>query len=228
VALASGLNGTTHNHKTGPMVQVWILRLDREPMEAARANVDDAVCGDCKLRGDSGFGRACYVTLWLGPLRVYRMVGRYPAVTLSQLESLMARKQVRLGAYGDPAAVPLRVWRAVLRRAAGWTGYTHQWQTCDPAFREFLMASVDTLAEAAAAHAAGWRTFRVRTAHAAVLPDEVICPASDEAGHHTTCSACELCRGTANPARSVVIAAHGSHRAASFFRSAAEAARICS
>lgn len=35
---------------------------------------------------------------------------------------------VRLGAYGDPAAVPTRVWAELLRYVKQWTGYTHQWK----------------------------------------------------------------------------------------------------
>ena len=33
---------------------------------------------------------------------------------------------VRIGSYGDPAAVPTRVWAELVRYAKNWTGYTHQ------------------------------------------------------------------------------------------------------
>jgi len=46
-------------------------------------------------------------------------------------------------------------------------------------WQELLMASVSTPDQAAAAHAAGWRTFRVDSEPA---PGEVVCPASKEAG----------------------------------------------
>lgn len=32
---------------------------------------------------------------------------------------------VRIGSYGDPAAVPTRVWAELVRYAKNWTGYTH-------------------------------------------------------------------------------------------------------
>ena len=38
---------------------------------------------------------------------------------------------------------------------------------------------------------------------------EFVCPASDEAGHRTTCQRCALCRGQQSPARSVAIYVHG-------------------
>ena len=82
------------------------------------------------------------------------------------------------------------------------------------------MASVDDLDEFCEAREAGWRTFRVRGSDdPLVLEAEVICPASAEAGHRGTCQTCELCRGQANPARSVAIVAHGNDGAvANFYR----------
>lgn len=55
----------------------------------------------------------------------------------------------------------------------------------------------------------GWRTFRVRGEHESLHVDEVICPASEEAEHSTTCLDCQLCRGQDRKARSVAIIAHG-------------------
>jgi len=54
VGALSGLEGGSLNPKTGPMVQAWIIRSDLPPMDAKRQNLDDAVCGDCKLRGRDG------------------------------------------------------------------------------------------------------------------------------------------------------------------------------
>jgi hypothetical protein len=95
---------------------------------------------------------------------------------------------------------------------AGWTGYTHQWRTCDPRWKGYLMASVETVADQAIARAAGWRTFRVGTDPQSAR--EVVCPASAEAGYKTTCSHCRLCSGTTgrgaeSGARDIVIAPHG-------------------
>lgn len=210
IGAITGLEGTSVNPKTGPMVQAWILRADRLPMDAVRDGADTAICGDCALRGDGAFGRRCYVTPWLGPTNVWKALPTYLEPTWSDLAALVEGRSVRLGAYGDPAALPFEVWQAVLRGARGWVGYTHAWRTCDRRFKALLMASVDTPDEGLAARLAGWRTFRVRRPDEPVIGRaEFVCPASDEAGHRTTCQRCQLCRGTSSPARSVAIVAHG-------------------
>jgi len=93
---------------------------------------------------------------------------------------ILRGRTVRLGAYGDPAAVPFQVWQALLAYAAAWTGYTHQWRRA-PELAAYCMASVDTPGERAEARFLGFRTFRVRAAGQAVETREVVCPASAEA-----------------------------------------------
>lgn len=69
------------------------------------------------------------------------------------------------GARGDPAALPSRIVRMLAAMSAGVVGYTHAWRRPDCAWlRDFAMASVESLEGAAHAHAAGWRTYRVRPA----------------------------------------------------------------
>jgi len=220
VGVATGLEGGSANAKTGPMVQAWILRSDVAPMDAVRENIDDAICGTCALRGRGGLDRKCYVTPWLGPHNVWKrfVAGAYLEASWLDLHALVEGRHLRLGAYGDPGAVPFEVWRALLVKTAGWVGYTHAWRVCDPRLKTIVMASVDTEHEFIVAHLAGWRTFRVRISNDPLLtgklarrlvPLEFVCPASDEAGHKTTCERCQLCRGTSSPARSVTICAHG-------------------
>lgn len=86
------------------MAQAWILRADRPPMAAVRDGSDDAICGTCALRGDGAFGRACYVSPWLGPNNVWKALPVYLEPTWADLPALVAGRSVRLGAYGDPAA----------------------------------------------------------------------------------------------------------------------------
>lgn len=104
-------------------------------------------------------------------------------------------------------------------------GYTHSWLRCDPRFKSILMASVDSEREFFGAGFRGWRTSRVRGRDDALIAGaEVACPASDELGHRTTCQACQLCRGTSSPARSVSIIAHGHNGAlTAFYRNRAGA-----
>jgi hypothetical protein len=213
VGVLTGLTTKTLNPKTGPILQTWILRSDRAPMDAVRANLDDAICGDCALRGDGGYDRRCYVAPWLGPNNVWRVMAadRYPEPSWSELRALVAGHSLRLGAYGDPAAIPLECWLPLLEAASGWVGYTHQWRRCDARFKWVLMASVDSVDECTEAHARGWRTYRVLPSADAPLLEglECRCPASDEMQHRTTCERCQLCRGQNRPARSIAIVAHG-------------------
>lgn len=230
VAIATGFGRPSSNRKTGDMVQTYILRRDIAPLDALRTGADASVCGDCKHR--QGQGGACYVNVGHGPRAVwdaYRR-GRYPrtcngkarptaADHAEERATLGEGRTVRLGTYGDPAAVPAWVWEALTARASGRTGYTHQWANRSlpmahrEALRSLLMASVDTPQEAEEARILGWRYFRVRGEGEALGRREAVCPASEEAGKRRTCATCLACDG-ATPGRteraSMAIVVHGS------------------
>lgn len=226
VVIAIGFENSSRNRKTGNMIQTYILRRDISPVDAVQSGADFSICGSCVHRGTvepvrkgkgrvkikyRNKGRTCYVNLGQGPLGVYRTYVRsvYPEWDGTGI----AGRIVRLGTYGDPAAVPVSVWENLLREAAGFTGYTHQWR--DHRFaslRKFCMASADTALDALTAQAKGWRTFRV-SLNAERDPrskTEALCPASAEAGKKLTCDRCLACDGTATNRRgSVYIPAHG-------------------
>lgn len=219
VVVAVGTARGSKNAKTGAMLQTYILRADMAPTAAVAAGADASICGDCPHRGDgTGKGRTCYVNVGQGPGAVYRafIAGRYPdARTLPEGAADAATaagrgRVVRLGTYGDPAAVPVHVWQALTAECVAHTGYTHQWRKA-PALRDLCMASADSAADAADAHAAGWRTFRVAMpCDAPRIAGEAICPASAEAGRKLTCAECRACSGTGTGRRgSIVIQAHG-------------------
>jgi hypothetical protein len=204
------------NRKTGNMVQTWILRDDASPVETSKAGADASICGDCKHRWS--LGGACYVNIGQGPGSIYRAYKRGNYQDLTQANSplwaiaqITRGRTVRLGAYGDPAAVPVGVWQTLTRCAIGHTGYTHQWRNPTAApLRSLCMASVDTPDEYTAAQRAGWRTFRVRcTDDDSVMPREFEC-VSDTKG--TACADCRACDGAARgPGQaSVFITVHGS------------------
>lgn len=217
VAILTGVSTKSENPKTGPMAQTWILRSDMHPIDALKEGEDSSICGTCPLRAG-----ACYVTVGLGPATVYRsfLKGRYPVTTpaLASLGLASAKRAVRLGAYGDPTAVPYEIWSDLLAFGASHTGYTHQWRTCDRRFKRILMASCDTLEERWEARVMGWRTFRVKTPDQPVEHREMVCPASAEGGHKLQCWQCLQCNGglIITP-RDVVINAHGSHNKADIF-----------
>ena len=238
VAIATGFSNSSSNRKTGPgLVQTWILRSDISPVQAMLTEADSSICGPCPMRGtvEDGRvrGRSCYVPVVRAPLAIWRSYARstemeiatrpqarhgtrsagYEEVPEEEVAPLFGGRGVRIGAYGDPAAVPPRIWRAVTARAAFWTGYTHQWRTCDPAFARWCMASCETAADRLQAQALGYRTFRATPLdpRADRLQQEIVCPASSEGGRKTTCERCRVCGGTSARGRQtdVVIAMHG-------------------
>lgn len=199
------------NRKTGNMIQTWILRTDRSPVEAILDGTDAAICGDCRHRGvpkSKAEPRTCYVNVGKAPLAVYRAfkAGSYRPGTIAEVASL--GRPVRLGAYGDPVAVPWPAW-AGIQLAPKWTGYTHQWRRLEAApFKGVLMASCDSVREALDAVALGWRTFLVRAVDTRVPDGMIPCPATTG---RTQCGSCGLCNGNESwKAPNVTIEAHGS------------------
>jgi hypothetical protein len=207
VVIANGFQKKGKNGKIGDMLQCWILRSDIAPLDASSCGDDYSICGSCVNR----HFRSCYVNLAHGPSHVYDAYkrGRYNEYNGDILE-LFRDKQVRLGAYGDPASTPFHIWESICSVAYRTTGYTHSWRTCEPALKEFCMASVDTIREKNTAVARGWRTFRVRLEEEEVKSDEIMCPASKEAGVKSDCSKCNGCNGLSSKMKkNVSIIVHG-------------------
>lgn len=222
----------TRNEKTGDVVQTWIIRTDISPVEASQTGADESVCGACPLRGaangKTATGRSCYVNLGQAPLAIWRAfrTGRYPVATQTMLAEGVKGRMIRLGAYGDPVAVPRRVWKSLLRHGSGHAGYTHQWRLpIASAYRDLLMASVENGRGADDALAMGWRYFRVRRATDPVLLGEIICPAAPEGQYRRTCATCKACDGRKRDGQvSVVIIGHGGIAAMSNVRKALDTA----
>lgn len=220
VVIATGFASKSANGKTGDMIQTWILRADIAPHHAVKSGDDSSICGQCPHRPAmretvTASGEAfvpCYVKTFQAPLSVYNAYqrGHYPRATLAEITRLCAGRMVRFGSYGDPCAAPIAIWEAAASEALGWTGYTHQWRTIGAGWARLVMASADSLADMAGAHAMGYRTFRVtERAFENVKGLETVCPASKEKAAVTNCAACRACMGTSGKARvSVQIARH--------------------
>lgn len=202
IAVATFSSG---NRKTGDMVQTWILRRDLDPMAALQTGKDASICGGCYHRGTADRPRTCYVNVGQAPLSVWRAWRRgvYARTSFASIVRQHA-KPVRMGAYGDPVAVPWHAWDGI-HEAPLWTGYTHQWRSIIATpFRNVLMASCDSTADMVEAAAAGWRTFRIGDEQ---RQGEIACPSS----RGTQCADCGLCAGLQRPsAPSIYIPAHGS------------------
>ncbi len=234
VCIATGFRRRTANNKTGDMVQTWILRSDVNPFAAIHNGQDESVCGDCPLRGilESARGgrhntvnrrRACYVNVHQAPRAVFQAYqrGRYEPFDRRWHLGLFRGRMLRLGAYGDPCAIPYSVWSMLVNVADGRTGYTHQWrQRRFWRFRRIVMASVESLADAKESQSRGWRTFRTASKGEPTAPGEFHCPASEEQGKRLTCEQCGACNGAdSKPGRaSVLIAVHGSPAVLSSYR----------
>jgi hypothetical protein len=209
VAVVTGCSGNSVNVKTGPLAHLWILRADQRPLGAQRTGADVSVCGDCALRPFTALEGAvkCYVNTWQAAKSVWSQAEAKP-IDLQGAVATIRRNGVglRLGAYGDPAALPEAVIHALASAAAHVTGYTHAWRKPMAAWLKSLaMASVDNSTERDEAQAAGWRTFRVvRRLEVANLERETWCAATT---HDTTCNVCRACGGKGKQ-KSVAIVQH--------------------
>lgn len=206
------------NRKTGAMIQTWILPV-QGPLQASKDAEDDTVCGDCPRRRSTGGD--CYVRLDTAPHSAWKKWIREgsPGVNWDEHTIALQRESrdhgLRLGAYGDPAAVPVEVWRNLISalQPKTLTGYTHQWR--DPrfaAYRTLVMASADNVQDARSALATGWRYFAAvpHDEDAVGLPNAIQC-LSDSKGK--LCQDCGICDGaregrTGQPI-SIWIAEHG-------------------
>lgn len=184
------------NSKTGNMVQTYIL-VDNgiSPVENYKSFADESICGECKHR--RGKGGACYVNVGQGPTIVTKGIARgiYPN---NPFEAARAcdNRAVRLGTYGDPAAVPGYVWADLLSGSKSHTGYTHQWKSGKANHvKDWCMASADSEQERIEAKEMGWRTFRVRTSDEILMKGEFVCPASEEGKKRMLCVDCTACSG---------------------------------
>lgn len=219
----------SNNGKTGNMLQTYIIRSDIDPLTASKTGEDYAICGNCIHRGKptdnplkkTAIERSCYVTLYHGPLQVYKafLRGAYPVATPEEIKRIGAGRMVRLGTYGDPAAVPASIWDELLSDSIGHTGYSHQSGTKGIKVNyKQIMVSADSRKSAQGYHLNKIRTFRVipvatweSQGKASMLNSEILCPASKEMDYKTTCDKCKLCAG-GTVGKSIAIVSHGTSR----------------
>jgi len=236
------------NAKTGAMVQTFILP-DPKPhgiecngnkpakikawLEKTGAR---SICGDCPhaWQWSPSEGKykkgSCYVREYQSPAAVLGAVYResYPVAGVDfprrWVADIVEGLAVRLGSYGDPAAVPAAVWARLVSKAKNRTGYTHQWDSAyDKArtnafyMRSFVMASCDSVADYNAATREGFRAFLVTPrGDASPRKNMILCPASSDfeklTNRKTSCDKCGLCSGAMGKGenkKSVFIPAHG-------------------
>jgi hypothetical protein len=203
-AVTTGTSNSSDNPKTGDMLQLWIMPVNSKPSDAVKNGDDVSVCGNCKhkpsIAKEHGVS-PCYVRTWQAPNGVYKTT--YPNQADNKRGAPM-----RLGAWGDPAALPYDVVESLV--TPNHTGYTHQWDNpkIDARLKHYCMASVDSPDERVQAKLKGWRTFRVRKPDQPLMDGEIACPASKEASWRTQCADCGLCAGLSRQAKDVAIIEH--------------------
>ena len=194
--IMTGTKTPSMNIKTGTMAQTYILLQDISPIDAVKSKEDYSICGSCIHRGSS-----CYVNLAHGPTMVWKA---YKNNSYERCPPSKAgyNQSIRVGAYGDPGAVPKDIWKKLLSKARMWTGYTHQTSSAMHLMGN-VQASADTAEEAIALQAIGWKTFRVKTPDEPLLPGEIMCP-NEKTGMQ--CIQCGLCNGRQ---KNIAINIHG-------------------
>jgi len=200
------------NVKTGNMVQTYVLRSDIDPLTANRTGQDYSICGECELKGQPSdkpkglaLNRKCYVQIGQAPNAIYQAYkrGKYKVADTREFRNNIGRDRVvRIGSYGDGAAVPQYVWNDLVEFAKSHTAYTHNHG--DP---QFYMKSVESIQEAEWNWDNGYRTFRIDKDETEIVKSkEVLCPS--EKG--VQCADCRLCGGSVIQAKSIAIPVHGS------------------
>ena len=198
------------NDKTGDMVQTWLL--DRDLLTAPK--VFGAKCTSCPMVqecyvSENTMGHKSVRKATLKALGLIEGNTSYQVTTLEQVLPLLRGRKLRLGAYGDPSALPIEDLRALVSASDGHTGYTHFYKEVDPAYAEFLMASVEDLASEMLAQSLGYRTYRVlrkgESDHE-VTDRSILCLESSKG---IQCADCLVCSGTSKPnAKHVYIYEH--------------------
>lgn len=191
------------------------------------AGRDASACGACELRPSAvAAARAagapapdsCYVLNGPPDVAAAIVAGAYGTATLDEaaayVRAMVRRGRiagVRGGSWGDPAAAPLAVHRALrdaltdpdtgspyrvrhpdgTERRAVWTCYTRTWEYAPAAaagWRRLAMASAHTPSEARRALAEGWRPFVVVDGRRPDAVAEAVALVTDEPGLHCPAS----------------------------------------
>lgn len=196
-SVLAGITAPSQNRKTGPVIQQYILNdSDTLPYNYDR-NQAESVCGDCPLHPTANGG--CYVLRFKGAAAVAKSTP--PKLNLYHLSG----RVLRLGAEGDPTAIPFDEYEQLFKEVRVVLGYTHQWRNCDPRWKPYLKASVESEAAAKEAQELGWSTFRIRATEAGQpMKGEAVCRYES---NRETCLECKLCSKSVN----IVVTAHGAN-----------------
>ena len=189
----------SENRKTGEIPQVWILADAMSPTDAVASGDDRAVCHLCEYswyrRKLTGSKVKCYVLPFAAPRSVWVSSRDKNVCSYRDYAPIIKDRVLRLGAYGDPCAVPISVWYKL--RSVGlkrMLAYTHQWHLKgNQRYRSICLAST-TPDNREHAIALGWKTFTT-VPKGSDYDKPCLCPASTTSPHYgtVTCGTCGLC-----------------------------------
>ena len=166
--------------------------------------------------------RACYVIVSQAPTIIFKAYrrGLYREATPEEAAQYVRGRALRIGAYGDSAALPAGVVEPLAAVADTVTNYTHS--ACYDMSRakqlaQFTMLSADNLKQAKRYWKTGARTFRVSSAWTLIdgvrrvndiAPDESQCPKT--ISKKVSCIDCGLCDGLKRGIKNSIVApSHG-------------------
>jgi len=166
--------------------------------------------------------RACYVIVSQAPTIIYKAYqrGLYSEATPDEAAQYVRGRALRIGAYGDSAALPIGVVEPIADAADTVTNYTHS--GCYDMSRakqlaQFTMLSADNLKQAERYRKTGARTFRVSSDWE--LVDGVRCVNDIASGEsqcpktiskRVTCETCGVCDGLKRGIKNSIVApSHG-------------------
>ena len=166
--------------------------------------------------------RACYVIVSQAPTIIFKAYhsGLYREATPDEAAQYVRGRALRIGAYGDSAALPFGVVEPLADAADTVTNYTHSGcydMTRAKQLAQFTMLSADNLEQAERYRKSGARTFRVSSDWELVngvrrvndiARDESQCPKT--ISKRVTCETCGVCDGLKRGIKNSIVApSHG-------------------
>ena len=157
------------------MYQTFILRQDIPPHEGFKNGENRSICGNCPHAGwNNG---SCYIRWFQSPLAVWKCYrrNRYKKFSNDDLKYLEGSALI-LGSAGDPAMIPISVFKPLLDRCKTHTGYTHQWMhEWAEDYKGICQASCDGLIQYVEASSHGWKCFSVKHQKNRERPLNAVC-----------------------------------------------------
>jgi hypothetical protein len=167
-------------------------------------SLDGKNCGNCPLSANQNYKLGkCYthkvmqysgfISMLKSIVNQFQTFNNLPTFEDVKNDSFFTNKivntYIRFGTYGEPTKIRLELIQAITEICKDWTGYTHQYLN-NKEYLNYFMASSHSEKQANSIEA---RSFIALTDLS--TSKAVNCPASNEQGFKSNCSACGLCSG---------------------------------